>query len=131
MHELNETKHVFLSYNWSIKNQVKQLDEHLTNLGFKVMRDENFLQANESSLKGQLANAIKNARIFICCITQAYCQSHACNLEIELADSLDKPMIVLMIAWFHLGFSDTCLAINMTSSLQRQLVHYCGLVVVL
>jgi hypothetical protein len=97
MHELNETKHVFLSYNWSIKNQVKQLDEHLTNLGFKVMRDENFLQANESSLKGQLANAIKNARIFICCITQAYCQSHACNLEIELADSLDKPMIVLMI----------------------------------
>lgn len=53
MSELND---VFISYNWSIKDQVKLLDEKLINSGFKVWRDERNLETNEKPLTSQLSD---------------------------------------------------------------------------
>jgi hypothetical protein len=88
---------VFLSYNWMIKEQVKQLEGKLIDSGLKVWRDERYLKSNGSDLLGQIANAISNSKIFICFITEKYCKSQACNQEIHYANRKSKPIIVLMI----------------------------------
>ena len=88
---------VFLSYNWEIQDQVKQLDLNLTQAGFKVWRDEKYLNTDSQPLQSQLADAIAKSKIVICCITEAYCKSHVCNQEISFADNLAKPLIILMI----------------------------------
>ena len=88
---------VFLSYNWGIKDQVKKLDLNLTQAGFKVWRDEKYLNTDSQPLQSQLADAIAKSKIVICCITEAYCKSHVCNQEISFADNLAKPLIILMI----------------------------------
>ena len=70
---------IFISYNWSIKQQVKELYEILTNkFNYKVWLDDSQLNANNF-----IAEAINNSKIFISCITKEYCQSYNFNLEIE------------------------------------------------
>ena len=89
---------MFISYNWkSSKNQVIQLDEKLSASGLKVWRDENFLENSNNPLLGQITNAIRQSKVVVCCITEDYCRSHNCNLEIGLANTLRKPLVVLMI----------------------------------
>lgn len=94
---MSESNDIFISYNWSIKNQVKQLDEKLTELGFKVWRDEKNLETNEKPLTSQLSDAIKRSKTCVCCITTEYCKSYNCNLEFKFANELAKPMIILMV----------------------------------
>ena len=88
---------VFLSYNWAIQEQVKKLDLNLTQAGFKVWRDEKYLNTDSRPLQSQLADAIAKSKIIICCLTEEYCKSHVCNQEIAYADNLAKPLIILMI----------------------------------
>jgi len=90
-------KDAFFSYNWSIKDKVKQLSDNLEKQNITVWRDEINLETNDKPLTSQLADAIKNSKIFICFVTINYCKSFNCNLEFEYANSLAKPMIVLMI----------------------------------
>lgn len=94
---MNEEKDVFISYNWNIKSQVKQLDKRLSEIGLRVWLDEKELQHSDLPLTAQLARGIKESKVFICCITKDYCKSFNCNLEIEFASTLAKPTIVLMI----------------------------------
>jgi hypothetical protein len=87
---------IFISYNWSIKQQVKDLYEVLTNqLNYKVWLDDNELKSNISN--SEIANAIKNSKIFISCITNDYCKCNSCNLEIEYALAKKKQIIALII----------------------------------
>ena len=88
---------LFLSYNWSIQDKVKILDNKLRLLGYKLFRDVYDLEKNENPLSTQLAIAIRNSKIVICCINKGYCESQNCNLEIDYAHTLAKPLIVLMI----------------------------------
>jgi hypothetical protein len=88
---------LFLSYNWSIQDQVKRLDLNLTQAGFKVWRDEKYLNTDSQPLKSQIADAIAKSKIIICCLTEAYCKSHVCNQDISFADNLAKPLVILMI----------------------------------
>ena len=88
---------IFISYNWSIHDKVKELDEKLKSIGFKVFTVEKELENNEKPLSNKQALAIKKSKIIICCITKKYCESYNCNLEIDYANSLDKRMIILMI----------------------------------
>jgi hypothetical protein len=88
---------VFISYNWDIKNEVRQFHENLSNRGFKVWRDEIYLTNDQATLAAQLAQAINKSKIFICCITEKYCKSYNCNLEIDYVNNMNKPKIVLMI----------------------------------
>jgi hypothetical protein len=88
---------IFLSYNWNIKEQVKKLHEELEKENFEVWRDDNQLRAGNNRLTAELARGIKEAKVFVCCITKDYCKSNNCNLEIEFASSCKKQLITLMI----------------------------------
>ena len=88
---------VFISYNWGIKTQVRQLYEVLKSLEYKVWLDERELNAGSSPLTAELATAIKNSKVILSCITRDYCKSYNCNLEVEYASAKKKQMITLMI----------------------------------
>jgi hypothetical protein len=88
---------VFISYNSDIKKQVKQLDEVLKSLNYKVWLDERELSADSSPLAAELAMAIRDSKVILSCITKDYCASFNCNLEIEYATAKKKQIITLMI----------------------------------
>jgi hypothetical protein len=88
---------VFISYNWAIKAQVLKLYAILTSLNYKVWLDERELNAGSSPLTAELAMAIKNSKVILSCITEDYCKSYNCNLEVEYASAKKKQMVVLMI----------------------------------
>ena len=94
---MRELKDIFISFEPSSKSQVMVFGEKLKKLGFKVWRDERDYGINDKSLICNLANAIKKSKLFVCCVTENYCKSHNCNLEIEWANTLGKPIVVLMI----------------------------------
>ena len=88
---------VFISYNWGIKKQVKQLYDVLKSLNYKVWMDEAELSAGSNALTSELATAIKNSKVILSCITTDYCRSFNCNLELEYASAKKKQIITLMI----------------------------------
>ncbi len=88
---------VFISYNWGIKTQVRQLYEVLKSLEYKVWLDERELNAGNSPLTAELAMAIKNSKVILSCIATDYCKSYNCNLEVEYVSAKKKQMIALMI----------------------------------
>jgi hypothetical protein len=92
---------VFISYNWSIKEKVKELYQELINLNYKVWLDDNELNDNNlnnnNNNNNETANGIKNSKIFISCITNDYCKCNSCNLEIEYALAKKKQIIALII----------------------------------
>ncbi len=88
---------VFISYNWGIKTQVRQLCKVLKSLNYKVWMDETDLNAGSSPLTAELATAIKNSKVVLSCITTDYCKSFNCNREIEYASAKKKQMITLMV----------------------------------
>jgi hypothetical protein len=87
---------VFISYNWKLKKEVKQLESKLKTLGWRVWRDERKLQSNHSPLTSLTALSLRRSAVFLCCITSKYCESNHCSLEIEFASALKKPMVALM-----------------------------------
>lgn len=87
---------IFLSYSWSICEQINQLDRNLTKLGLIIYKDEKG-QNSDKPLTNQIVNAIKEAKTFVCCISTEYCKSINCCLQVEYAYSIVKPIIVLMI----------------------------------
>ena len=92
-----ENTDVFISYNFLIKDKVKKLGEELTRENLKVWKDERDLETNEKPLTNELTDAIKNSKLFVCCITKSYCESHNCNCEIDWVKYLAKPLVVLMV----------------------------------
>ena len=91
-------KDVFISYNWGLKKQVLQLYDILKNeFKYNVWLDEKELNAGNSPLTAELANAIKNSKVILSCVTKEYCKSYNCNLEVEYAAAKKKPMVVLMV----------------------------------
>lgn len=95
--ETKDEYDVFISYNWSIKNQVKKLYDILKNFGYHVWQDDRELETSNKPLTLQLAKGIKKSKVFLSCITNDYCKSYNCNLEVEFANAKAKQMIVLMI----------------------------------
>ena len=90
-------KDIFISYNWNIKSEVKQLYDILIENNYSVWMDDKDLEASNKPLTTQLGKNILGAKIFICCITEDYCKSNNCNLEIEYAHAKSKTAIALSI----------------------------------
>ena len=88
---------VFISYHLRIKKQVQQLYDILKSLNYKVWMGERELNAENSPLTSELAMAITNSKVILSCITNDYCKSYNCNLEVEYASAKKKEMIALMI----------------------------------
>ena len=87
---------VFVSYNWKLKSKVRVLQQKLDSAMITTYLDEKNSNNNQKSLTTQSISVIKNSKIFLCCITHDYCESNNCNLEIEFAKALEKPIIALM-----------------------------------
>lgn len=94
---MSENKDIFISYNWGIKDQVRELYKILTDNNYKVWMDENDLHNSDNPLTSVLATNIIKSAVFLCCITENYCKSYNCNLEIEYANKKRKPIVPLMI----------------------------------
>ena len=94
---------VFISYNWGIKTQVRQLYEVLRSLNYKVWLDERELNAGSSPLTAELALAIRDSKVILSCITTDYCKAYNCNLEVEYASAKNKQIIALMIEQIDLA----------------------------
>ena len=87
---------IFFSYNWSSKKQVELLYQNLKDkLGIKIWLDKN--EINGSMMYDRISEGIRESDAFLCCITNAYCESMNCRLEIEYAFKLKKYFIVLML----------------------------------
>ena len=95
---------VFISYNWKLKKEVKQLESKLKSVGgWRVWRDERKMQSNHSPLSSVTALALRRSAVFLCLITNRYCESNHCSLEIEFASALKKTMVALLIEKINAG----------------------------
>ena len=52
---------------------------------------------DHSGLMKQIAEGIKNSRIFVCCVTKEYSESASCNTELSFAGTHKKPRLILML----------------------------------
>lgn len=67
--DLNSDYDVFLSYQWDIQEHVMSLYKTLTEeYNLKVWMDRHEMGSNR--LASELAKAITNSKVFLCCITQ-------------------------------------------------------------
>ena len=73
-----------MSYQWDIQDDVKILRDFLEGWGYHVWMDINKIHGG-NNLSDDLAKAILNADLFICCITEKYVLSEMCKNEINLA----------------------------------------------
>ena len=89
---------IFLSYKWENVDQVKILQEKLIKeCGYTVWRDETNLKKSEA-LESQLAKNIQNSKVFLFCLTRAYCESKNCKSELRYAINVcKKPIVFLML----------------------------------
>ena len=86
-----------MSYHSNIFNQVENIhDKLLKRYKFKIWPE--VLSSNDKELSNNdLIKIIKNATIFLCFVTQAYCQSARCLKEIELADKTHARIIFVIV----------------------------------
>ena len=77
------TKHVMLSYQWDHQRQVKRVHELLTQLGLKVWMDINGGMGVD--VYESMAEAVSNASVVVCFMSQKYQESPNCMLEAKFA----------------------------------------------
>ena len=88
---------IFLSYQWDKKKEVLELYPKLTNeLNYRVWMDDHLLVATES-LYDQLARGLNESNCVVACVTEKYCHSENCKLELEFAQTHNLPVICLML----------------------------------
>ncbi|CAF0968340.1 unnamed protein product [Adineta steineri] len=86
---------VFLSYQWDIQDEVKELRNFLELVGFTCWMDMGQIGGGEL-LYEKIDHGIRNAKIIISCITPMYICSNMCQRELILADMLKKPIVPVM-----------------------------------
>ena len=82
--------HVMISYCWSQKKQVHRLANALKEAGKRVWID---VEKMEGDTFQRMAEGVENAHVVICCTSEEYFNSYACNKEAGYAGSLKKNMI--------------------------------------
>ena len=93
---------IFISYNWDIKPDVKNLYSILTKNNFKVWMDERNMLTGYN-LSNEIAKAIKTSRMVICCLTIKYSQSEMCQRELNFANAckMDKKEKIILPILFE------------------------------
>ncbi|XP_033637020.1 uncharacterized protein LOC117297937 [Asterias rubens] len=86
---------VFISYNWSIQEEVCLMRDHLERAGFPCWMDIGQMGGGDA-LYSKIYEGIRNAKAIIVCVTPQYVLSESCNREVCLADLLKKPIIPVM-----------------------------------
>ncbi|KAL9972489.1 hypothetical protein ACROYT_G018801 [Oculina patagonica] len=92
---------VFLSYQWDLQDTVKRLKSRMKESGIQCWMDIGQMGGGDA-LFAKIDAGIRACKVFVCCVTEKYCQSDACQGEATLAHSLKKPVIPLLfedISW--------------------------------
>ncbi|CAM4871739.1 unnamed protein product [Rotaria socialis] len=103
---------VFISYQWDIQDEVKELRNFLELVGFTCWMDMGQIGGGEL-LYEKIDHGIRNAKVLICCLTPMYIVSNMCQRELILADMLKKPIVPVMFEstpWPPLGAASLILS---------------------
>merc|ERR1719272_1902147 len=92
---LPDGKHAFLSYQWDVQEQVKEIKEILNERNVKCWMDVD--GGMKSNIYDSMAEGLQSAACVICFMTQAYQDSANCKLELQFAQQSGVPIIPVMM----------------------------------
>ena len=87
---------VFLSYQRDKEQQIKSLHQRFTSFGYTVWV-ATYEMGGGDILTNKTERAIRDCKVVISCATLEYIQSDTCQIEISLACTLKKPIIVMLM----------------------------------
>ena len=88
-------KHAFLSYQWDVQENVKEIKGLLNERGVKCWMDID--GGMKADMYDSMAEGVAGAACVICFMTQAYQDSANCKLELKFAQQSGVPIIPVMI----------------------------------
>eukprot|EP01046_Picozoa_sp_COSAG06_P063118 COSAG06_NODE_14526_length_1149_cov_3.281905_1_plen_383_part_11 len=89
------TKHVMLSYQWDHQAQVTRVYDMLTRLGITCWMD--IRSGMGADIYEGMANAVSNASVVVCFMSEKYQESANCMLEVKFAKQSGVGMIPVMM----------------------------------
>jgi hypothetical protein len=92
---LPDGKHAFLSYQWDVQDQVKEIKALLNERNMKCWMDID--GGMKSDIYDSMAEGVQGAACVICFMTQAYQDSVNCKLELKFAQQSGVPIIPVMM----------------------------------
>lgn len=88
-------KHAFLSYQWDVQEQVKEIKSLLNERQIKCWMDID--GGMKSDIYDSMAEGVQGAACVVCFMTQAYQDSANCKLELKFAQQSGVPIIPVMM----------------------------------
>ncbi|CAF1425218.1 unnamed protein product, partial [Didymodactylos carnosus] len=87
---------VFISYQWTHQKEVGLLKSHLEMAGYECWMDIGQMGGGDKLFR-KIDTGIRGAKVIICCVNKQYAQSDNCCREVNLAVTIDKPIIPLQM----------------------------------
>lgn len=106
--QISPRPNLFLSYHWDVQNKVQMLVQYLESHGFQCWTDVSNANKRHTTrhssnhgdtLQTQIQRNIKAAAAVVCCVTPKYICSENCTKDLSVAESLNKPVIPVMLQW--------------------------------
>ncbi|CAG5127518.1 unnamed protein product, partial [Candidula unifasciata] len=91
-----EKPSVFISYQWDVQDEVSAIRDRLERAGFSCWMDIGQMGGGDQ-LSSKIDQGLRGSKVVIACITPKYTASHLCNRELWLADTLQKPIIPVLM----------------------------------
>jgi len=88
-------KHAFLSYQWDVQEQVREIKDLLKQQNVKCWMDID--GGMKTDIYDSMAEGVAGAACVICFMTQAYEDSKNCKLELKYAQQSGVPIIPVMM----------------------------------
>ncbi|XP_046543974.1 uncharacterized protein LOC124254141 [Haliotis rubra] len=87
---------IFISYQWGKQPEVQLLQRHLVSAGYSCWLDIGQMGGGDKLFE-KIDRGIRAATVVLCCVTDKYAGSPNCNREVNLAVTLGKPIIPLLL----------------------------------
>jgi len=87
---------VFISYNWSNKEDVLKIKNELSYEGITVWIDDEQIKGGDW-LYEDIVKGIHNSKIIICFLSPDYINSKNCGIEVSLSGDYKKPIIPVIV----------------------------------
>ncbi|CAD5126968.1 unnamed protein product [Dimorphilus gyrociliatus] len=91
-----EKPEIYLSYQWSKQAEIKELYKKLKGIGYNCWLDIMEMGGGDS-LYEKIDSGIRRSKVILNCVTRKYALSKNCKREVSLSDSLERPIIPLLL----------------------------------